>query len=194
MDQLRDAGGAVIRFSLGPKWLMPPIVVATSPEAIRDILSNKDAVVDKTTRVLREFRHIIGANLFRSAPRALVATSAHATAGVHQTASAAVRRTHGRGRRIGGGCLAGRCDGQPRRRMPHIDVAGARALGAGTRLDRTRRGGHRAVTGRAQVCHQSGCAAGPSPRLVADTRSPARPRSKHDTSPSCQRHPERVSS
>jgi cytochrome P450 len=64
MNQLRDAGGAVIRFSLGPKWLMPPIVVATSPEAIRDILSNKDAVVDKTTRVLREFRHIIGANLF----------------------------------------------------------------------------------------------------------------------------------
>lgn len=32
MDQLRDAGGAVTRFSLGPKWLMPPIVVATSPE------------------------------------------------------------------------------------------------------------------------------------------------------------------
>ena len=64
MDQLRDAGGAVTRFSLGPKWLMPPIVVATSPEAIRGILSNKHAVVDKTTRVLREFRHIIGANLF----------------------------------------------------------------------------------------------------------------------------------
>jgi hypothetical protein len=39
----------------------------------------------------------------------------------------------------------------------------------------------KAVTGRAQLCHQSGCAAGPSPRLVADTRSPARPRSKHDT-------------
>ncbi len=64
MDLLRDAGGPVTRFSLGPKWLMPPIVVATSPEAIRDILSNKDGAVDKTTRVFLEFRRIIGANLF----------------------------------------------------------------------------------------------------------------------------------
>ncbi len=64
MDQLRDAGGPVTRFRLGPKWLMPPIVVATSPEAIRDILSNKDGAVDKTTRVFTEFRRIIGANLF----------------------------------------------------------------------------------------------------------------------------------
>jgi cytochrome P450 len=64
MDRLRDAGGPVTRFSLGPKWLMPPIVVATSPEAIRDILSNKDGAVDKTTRVFSEFRRIIGPNLF----------------------------------------------------------------------------------------------------------------------------------
>ncbi len=64
IDRLRDAGGPVTRFSLGPSWLMPPIVVATSPEAIRDILSNKDGAVDKTTRVLGEFRQIIGANLF----------------------------------------------------------------------------------------------------------------------------------
>jgi cytochrome P450 len=64
MDQLRDAGGPVTRFSLGPRWLMPPIVVATSPEAIRDILSNKDGAVDKATRVFTEFRRIIGANLF----------------------------------------------------------------------------------------------------------------------------------
>lgn len=64
MDRLRDAGGPVTRFRLGPKWLMPPIVVATSPEAIRDILSNKDGAIDKTTRVFTEFRRIIGANLF----------------------------------------------------------------------------------------------------------------------------------
>lgn len=42
MDKLRDAGGPVTRFRLGPGWLMPPIVVATSPQAIRDILSIKD--------------------------------------------------------------------------------------------------------------------------------------------------------
>jgi cytochrome P450 len=64
MDQLRDAGGPVTRFRLGPAWLMPPIVVATSPGAIRDILSNKDGAVDKTTSVLTEFRRVIGANLF----------------------------------------------------------------------------------------------------------------------------------
>ncbi|MBV9596177.1 MAG: cytochrome P450 [Chloroflexi bacterium] len=64
MDRLRDAGGPVTRFNLGPKWLMPPIVVATSPEAIRDILSYKDGAVDKTTSVLREFRRIIGDSVF----------------------------------------------------------------------------------------------------------------------------------
>jgi cytochrome P450 len=64
MDQLRDAGGPVTRFSLGPRWLMPPIVVATSPEAIRDILTIKDGAVDKTTNVLHEFRHIIGDSVF----------------------------------------------------------------------------------------------------------------------------------
>lgn len=63
MDQLRDAGGPVTRFRLGPKWLMPPIVVATSPEAIRDILSNKDGAVDKTTRVFTEFRRVVGDSL-----------------------------------------------------------------------------------------------------------------------------------
>jgi len=64
MDQLRDAGDPVTRFRLGPKWLMPPIVVATSPEAIRGILSNKDGAIDKTTRVFTEFRRVVGANLF----------------------------------------------------------------------------------------------------------------------------------
>src|ERR1700742_1061590 len=56
MDQLREAGGPVSRVALGPKWLSPPVVVATSPEAIRDILSNRDGSVDKTTRVFSEFR------------------------------------------------------------------------------------------------------------------------------------------
>ncbi|MCW2653439.1 MAG: cytochrome [Mycobacterium sp.] len=64
MDELRDAGGPVSRFSVGPRWMMPPIVVATSPEGIRDILSNKDGSVDKTTRVFSEFRRMIGGNLF----------------------------------------------------------------------------------------------------------------------------------
>ncbi|MBB5162039.1 cytochrome P450 [Mycobacterium sp. AZCC_0083] len=64
MDELRDAGGPVTRFRLGPNWLMPPIVVATSPQAIRDILSVKDGAVDKTSLILSELRRVLGGNLF----------------------------------------------------------------------------------------------------------------------------------
>ncbi|OBJ05256.1 cytochrome P450 [Mycobacterium alsense] len=63
MERLRDAGGPVTYFTLGPRWLMPPMVLATSPPAIRDILSTKDASVDKTTPVFDQMRRIIGANL-----------------------------------------------------------------------------------------------------------------------------------
>ena len=62
-ERLRDAGGPVTRFSLGPRWLMPPVVLATSPSAIRDVLSVKDQTVDKTTPVFEELRRAIGANL-----------------------------------------------------------------------------------------------------------------------------------
>ncbi len=63
MDTLRDAGGPVTRFTLGPRWLTPPLVLATSPDAIRDILSIKDDSVDKTTSVFVEMRRVLGANL-----------------------------------------------------------------------------------------------------------------------------------
>jgi cytochrome P450 len=62
-ERLRDAGGPVTAFTLGPRWLMPPIVLVTSPGAIRDVLSTKDASVDKTSPVLNQMRRIIGANL-----------------------------------------------------------------------------------------------------------------------------------
>lgn len=61
-ETLRDAGGPVTRFSLGPRWLVPPIVLATSPGAIRDILAVNDENVDKTSPVLNELRRILGAN------------------------------------------------------------------------------------------------------------------------------------
>jgi cytochrome P450 len=64
MDELRDAGGPVTRFRLGPGWLMPQIVVATSPQAIRDILSIRDGAVDKTSLILSELRRVLGGNLF----------------------------------------------------------------------------------------------------------------------------------
>jgi cytochrome P450 len=63
MDTLRDAGGPVTRFTLGPRWLTPPLVLATSPGAIRDVLSIKDDSIDKTTAVFVEMRRALGANL-----------------------------------------------------------------------------------------------------------------------------------
>jgi cytochrome P450 len=61
-ETLRDAGGPVTRFTLGPRWLVPPIVLATSPGAIRDILAVNDDNVDKTSPVLNELRRILGDN------------------------------------------------------------------------------------------------------------------------------------
>lgn len=62
-EVLRDAGGPVTRIVLGPRWLMPPIVLATSPQAIHDILTVKDGSIDNTTRVPAELRNILGTNL-----------------------------------------------------------------------------------------------------------------------------------
>jgi cytochrome P450 len=62
-ETLRDAGGPVTRCSLGPKWLMPEIVIATSPQGGRDILGRTDAFVEKTT-VHAEMRNLMGENLF----------------------------------------------------------------------------------------------------------------------------------
>src|SRR5882757_10766452 len=62
-EVLRDAGGPVTRLKLGPKWLMPRIVVATSPQAGHDILGVSDAITERT-QMHAEMRSLIGANLF----------------------------------------------------------------------------------------------------------------------------------
>ncbi len=63
-NKLRDAGGPVTRVTLGPRWLVPPIVLATSPQGIRDIVSVRDGSVDKTSAVATELRRLLGGNLF----------------------------------------------------------------------------------------------------------------------------------
>lgn len=63
-NKLRDAGGPVTRVTLGPRWLIPPIVLATSPQGIRDILSVRDGSIDKTSTVATELRRLLGGNLF----------------------------------------------------------------------------------------------------------------------------------
>jgi cytochrome P450 len=63
METLREAGGPVTRLKLAPKWLMPPIVVVTSPQGGHDILGRSDAFAERTI-VHHELRHLLGANLF----------------------------------------------------------------------------------------------------------------------------------
>jgi cytochrome P450 len=62
-ETLRDAGGAVTRVSVAPKWLLPPVVFASSPTAIRDVLGRRDGLVDKNS-VHEEMRQLLGDNVF----------------------------------------------------------------------------------------------------------------------------------
>jgi cytochrome P450 len=63
VETLRDAGGPVTRLRLGPTWLMPPVVVATSPQSARDVLSRSGEHAG-ITRVHHETRHLFGPSLF----------------------------------------------------------------------------------------------------------------------------------
>ncbi|MGA7053848.1 MAG: cytochrome P450, partial [Mycobacterium sp.] len=63
IETLRDAGGPVTRFSLGPRWLTPPVVVVTSPQGGRDILGRSDALLERNI-VHTEVRRLLGNNLF----------------------------------------------------------------------------------------------------------------------------------
>ena len=62
-DILRDAGGPVTRLRLGPRWLVPPVVVVTSPQAARDVLGRSAEDMERTS-VHDEMRALLGPNLF----------------------------------------------------------------------------------------------------------------------------------
>nr|WP_255605323.1 cytochrome P450 [Mycolicibacterium xanthum] len=70
IEDLRDAGGPVTRLDLVPKWLklvtgglFPDVVVASSPQAGRDILGRTDGSAERTV-VHDQMRHLFGCNLF----------------------------------------------------------------------------------------------------------------------------------
>ncbi|KWX23476.1 cytochrome P450 [Mycolicibacterium wolinskyi] len=63
VEMLRDAGGTVTRLKLAPKWLMPPVVVVTSPQGAHDILGRGGRLIERT-RIHDEMRHLLGPNLF----------------------------------------------------------------------------------------------------------------------------------
>lgn len=62
-EELRDAGGSVTRIKLGPSWLMPELVLTTSPQGAHDVLGPSDAIVERN-QMHHELRKSIGASLF----------------------------------------------------------------------------------------------------------------------------------
>ncbi|MEZ0052058.1 cytochrome P450 [Mycobacterium sp. MAA66] len=62
-EVLRDAGGSVTRLKLAPKWLMPEIVMTTSPRGAHDALSGYAASTDRAPNH-DEVRQLFGENLF----------------------------------------------------------------------------------------------------------------------------------
>ncbi len=63
-EALRDAGGQVTRCSLAPTWMLPPVVVTTSPKGARDVLSRSYPFVDRAQPVFTEHRRLAGGSLF----------------------------------------------------------------------------------------------------------------------------------
>ncbi|MGB8503303.1 MAG: cytochrome P450, partial [Mycobacterium sp.] len=59
-ETLRDAGGPVTRCSLAPTWIMPTMVVVTSPKGARDVMGRPDAFLDKTLPLHEEMRRVMG--------------------------------------------------------------------------------------------------------------------------------------
>jgi cytochrome P450 len=62
-EVLRDAGGPVTRLKFAPTWLLPEVVIATSPQAARDILSHTGSSAERAP-AHDETRHLLGASLF----------------------------------------------------------------------------------------------------------------------------------
>ncbi|WKG04352.1 cytochrome P450 [Mycolicibacterium sp. HK-90] len=63
-QQLRDAGGPISRMVLGPRWLIPPVLLITSPQGARDVLGRRDAVSDRGGALsMVELRRLMGGNL-----------------------------------------------------------------------------------------------------------------------------------
>lgn len=64
LQELVDAGGPVTRIVLGPKWLVPNVVLISSPQGARDLLGRTDEVCDRgRTRTMVEMHALMGGNL-----------------------------------------------------------------------------------------------------------------------------------
>jgi cytochrome P450 len=64
IQTLLDAGGPITRIVLGPKWLLPNVVLIASPQGARDLLGRTDEVADRgRTRSMVEMHALMGGNL-----------------------------------------------------------------------------------------------------------------------------------
>jgi cytochrome P450 len=63
-QDLLDAGGPVTRVVIGPKWLLPNVVLIATPQGARDLLGRSDEVADRgRARSMVEMRALMGGNL-----------------------------------------------------------------------------------------------------------------------------------
>jgi cytochrome P450 len=64
VQELVDAGGPITRIVLGPKWLMPNVVLIASPQGAHDVLGRTDEVADRgRARIMVEMHALMGGNL-----------------------------------------------------------------------------------------------------------------------------------
>ena len=189
MDELarrRRAGDPV---PAGPGWLMPPIVVATSPQAIRDILSVKDGAVDKTSLILSELRRVLGGNLFnlpyeqwlpRKRTLQPVFTKQHVRQFGGHMAEAAEQ--------VSAGWVDGAVvdlDAECRA----LDPAGTRPLRSGARPHRSRRRHRRTTAHRVDLRRRSIAAPRAGTPLATHTGAAAGVRRERRIASACRRHP-----
>jgi cytochrome P450 len=64
IQALLDAGGPINRVVLGPKWLLPSVVLIATPRGARDLLGCNNEIADRgRTRSMVEMRAVMGPNL-----------------------------------------------------------------------------------------------------------------------------------
>jgi cytochrome P450 len=63
-QQLLETGGPITRLVLGPKWLLPNVVLIATPQGARDLLGRTDEAADRgRARTMVELRALMGGNL-----------------------------------------------------------------------------------------------------------------------------------
>lgn len=62
-ETFRDAGGPVTTVRIAPRWMMPPIVVVTSPQGARDVLTATFPAVDRDFPFMTEQQKLNGGSL-----------------------------------------------------------------------------------------------------------------------------------